>query len=68
MHFPPMNERKQASGFTEAFAQAGAVRVVYGHLHGETAYYSGPQGMYDGVEYLLCSLDKLNGEPKLIVE
>ena len=68
MHFPPMNERKQASGFTEAFARAGVVRVVYGHLHGETAYSSGPQGMYDGVEYLLCSLDKLIGEPKQIVE
>lgn len=68
MHFPPMNGSKQASGFSEAFARAGARRVVYGHLHGEPAYNSGPQGSYDGVEYLLCSLDKLNGEPLRIVE
>ncbi len=67
MHFPPMNERKQPSGFTEAFAKAGAHRVVYGHLHGEMAYGTGPQGFYDNVEYILCSLDKLNGIPKEIV-
>jgi uncharacterized protein len=68
MHFPPTNEKKQKSGFTECFTRYGVSKVVYGHLHGEIAYKNGPQGTYDGVEYRLCSLDKLNGIPELVLE
>ncbi len=68
MHFPPTNEMKQKSGFTELFSDHGVAKVVYGHLHGEIAYKNGPQGIYDGVEYRLCSLDKLNGVPELVLE
>lgn len=68
MHFPPTNEKKEKSGFTELFSDNEVSKVVYGHLHGENAYRKGPEGIYDGVDYMLCSLDKLQCVPKLIVE
>lgn len=68
MHFPPTNEKKEKSGFTALFSDYGVSKVVYGHLHGENAYKNGPDGINDGVEYMLCSLDKLQGIPKLILE
>lgn len=63
LHFPPTNERKHASGFTDAFERAGAQHVVYGHLHGTSAYANGLVGTRRGVTYTLCSLDKLNAVP-----
>jgi len=68
MHFPPLNEKKEKSEFTELFSKHEVSKVVYGHLHGENAYRNGPEGMHDGVDYILCSLDKLQGVPKLILE
>ena len=68
MHFPPTNEKKQPSEFTEIFGKAGCKTVVYGHLHGEFSMFSGPFGIIDGAEYFLCSLDKLECQPKLILE
>ena len=68
MHYPPTNERKQPSGFTDIFREAGAKIVVYGHLHGEQAFSGGPQGLLDGTAYILCSLDKLGAVPRLIYE
>lgn len=68
MHFPPTNEKKEKSGFTALFSDNAVTKVVYGHLHGENAYKNGPEGMHGGVEYILCSLDKLQGLPRLILE
>ncbi len=68
MHYPPTNEKKQPSDFTRIFAEAGCKKVVYGHLHGEDNFYNGPLGNCDGVEYILCSLDKLRCRPMLIAE
>jgi len=63
LHFPPTNDKIQASGFTELFAAAGANTVVYGHLHGADTYHKGLQGNFNGVEYKLVSLDFLNCNP-----
>jgi uncharacterized protein len=63
LHFPPTNDKMQASGFTELFASAGAKTVVYGHLHGPETYNKGLQGHFNGVDYQLVSLDYLNCEP-----
>ena len=62
-HYPPTNEKKQESGFTDFFTSVGASIVVYGHLHGEPAFYNGPYGSIGGAEYRLCSLDRLNCVP-----
>ncbi len=67
LHFPPTNERKQPSGFTDAFEKGGAMRVIYAHLHGASAYANGLSGTHRGVEYTLCSFDRLNGVPLRIL-
>jgi uncharacterized protein len=66
LHFPPTNDKLQASGFTELFTNAGVKLVVYGHLHGSETYHKGLQGNFNGVEYKLVSLDYLNCNPYLI--
>ena len=66
MHYPPFNERRQPSGFTELFEQHGAKHVVYGHLHGK-ACRNAFEGERNGIQYTLCSADHLEFKPKLIV-
>lgn len=68
LHFPPSAGSDAGSGFTEAFAAAGAETVVYGHLHGNEAFKHGLRGEYNGVEYRLVSLDYLKCQPVLIKE
>lgn len=58
-HFPPL-------GFMDLFKEYKADYVVYGHLHGENAFSNGPEGEIDGINYHLCSYDKLKGVPQLI--
>lgn len=58
-HFPP-------TGFIDLFKEFGVDNVVYGHLHGESAFPNGPEGIIDGIEYRLVSFDKLKGVPQLI--
>lgn len=66
MHYPPTNEKREPSEFTDLFEQAGASQVVYGHLHGTGAFKNGPEGQLNGVAYSLVSLDRLACCPKLI--
>ena len=66
MHYPPFNERRQPSGFTELFEQHGAKHVAYGHLHGK-ACRNAFEGERNGIQYTLCSADHLEFKPKLIV-
>ena len=63
LHYPPTNDRMQHSGFTELLSRYGARQCVYGHLHGEDAFRNGFQGMMDGVQYRLVSLDYLGCRP-----
>ncbi|MBQ9938827.1 MAG: metallophosphoesterase [Oscillospiraceae bacterium] len=67
MHYPPFNERRQPSGFTELFEKYGVKTVVYGHLHGKSCR-NAFEGERNGVEYILCSADHLEFNPKLIAE
>ncbi|MEL7609008.1 MAG: metallophosphoesterase [Bacillota bacterium] len=66
LHFPPVNERHQPSGFTELFREFKVKTVVYGHLHGR-ACKNAFEGLRDGVEYHLCSSDYLGFKPKRIL-
>ncbi|MBE5785480.1 MAG: phosphohydrolase [Clostridiales bacterium] len=67
MHYPPFNERRMPSGFTELFEQHGARHVIYGHLHGK-ACKNAFEGERNGIFYSLCSADHLQFKPKLILE
>ncbi|NBI62733.1 serine/threonine protein phosphatase [Clostridiales bacterium] len=68
LHFPPSASPSFGSSFTDAFEEAGASQVVYGHLHGVDAYRNGLKGNYNGVTYRLVSLDYLNCRPIMIKE
>ncbi len=62
MHYPPMNEKKEPSGFTEIFAYYDVHKAVYGHLHGDSAR-SAPRGLIGGTDYMLAACDALNCRP-----
>ncbi len=67
MHFPPTNDAKESSGFTELFQEFGVKTVVYGHLHKEENHKKGLQGYYKGVEYKLVAFDYVKGKPVKIL-
>ena len=62
-HYPPTNEKKQPSGFTDLFEEYGVKQAFYGHLHGKGNYKRGITGMLNGVEYRLISADALDFVP-----
>ncbi|MDO5110725.1 MAG: metallophosphoesterase, partial [Clostridia bacterium] len=67
LHYPPCNERREASLFTELFTRYNVQKVVYGHLHG-AACRSAFEGERGGVQYALCSADYLDFAPRLLLE
>lgn len=68
LHYPPTNDKMQGSGFTELLEKYSVKTCIYGHLHGRDAFKNGIQGVFNGVEYRLVSLDYLECTPKLIYE
>ena len=64
LHYPPTNDRHHKSGFTELMTEYGVETCVYGHLHGKESFKYGLQGMFNGVEYRLVSLDYVEGMPQ----
>lgn len=67
LHFPPTNDKKQVSGFTELFSKYGVKNVYYGHLHKPEKWPRGLNGVLNGVNYQLISLDYLDSVPKEIL-
>lgn len=67
LHFPPTNDSKEASGFTDMFTEFGVNTVIYAHLHGADNFPRGIKGLYNGVDYKLVSLDYLKGKPERIL-
>lgn len=67
IHYPPFNEQRETSGFTDLFSGFGVEHVVYGHLHGRSCR-SAFEGELNGVKYTLTSCDHLEFDPKLIME
>lgn len=63
LHYPPTNEKKEASGFVELFEQYKVEKVIYAHLHGKRYYDLSIQGEHNGIQYYLTSSDYLNFEP-----
>lgn len=67
LHYPPFNEKRQRSGFTDLIEQYGAKCLVYGHLHGKSCQ-NAFEGERNGIEYMLVSADHINFTPKLVYE
>lgn len=63
MHFPPTNDKRQPSAFTDLLESYGVKRVVYGHLHSNRSYNASYQGIVNGIEYTLVSCDYRNFMP-----
>lgn len=62
IHYPPINEKREVSAFTEIFKKYGVEKVIYGHLHGPslaTAF----NGEHEGINYIITSCDYLNFDP-----
>jgi predicted phosphohydrolase len=67
MHYPPFNEKREPSLFTDAWEQAGAELVVYGHLHGVSADMVF-EGTMRSVEYRMVASDYIGFKPRLLLE
>lgn len=63
LHYPPTNEKRQPSGFTEMFEKYGVKQVFYGHLHNEEAKRNKSIVNFNGVSYKLISFDAIDGDP-----
>ena len=66
IHYPPMNEKRENSAFTNLFKEYGVKKVIYGHLHGPTLA-NVLNGEHEGIEYLMTSCDFLDFDPKRIL-
>ena len=67
LHYPPLEDPAQGSPFTELLGRYPAVTdCVYGHIHGDKA--PAFEGLYRGVRYQNCSIDRLDFTPRLIAE
>ena len=67
MHYPPMNDKKEDSAFTELFQEYPIKKVIYGHLHGEASHATGFEGERNGIEYELVAADYIDFCPKRIL-
>lgn len=67
IHYPPTNDKKEKSLFTDLFEEYNVEKVIYGHLHGENSFSAGVKGHWDGREYFLVSCDYLDFQIKQIL-
>lgn len=63
LHYPPTNDKRQMSKFTELFCEYGVKTVVYGHLHGNDAVKNRAPMNINGTTYKLVSLDGIDADP-----
>ena len=68
LHYPPTNDKQQESEFTKVLSEYKVKTCVYGHLHGRDNFKRGLSGIFNGVEYKLCSLDYIDCKPILVKE
>ena len=67
LHYPPTNDKKQSSNFTEILSEYGVTKCVYGHIHGK-GIKSAFNGWCDGIEFKLVSADALSFNPFMVIE
>lgn len=68
VHYPPVERRHRRTGFTEILEEFGVEKVIFGHLHGQTAHRNAFTGISRGIEYRLVSCDYLHFRPVCIAE
>jgi len=66
IHYPPYNDPREQTGFTELMRRYPVRDVIFGHLHGESLRHV-REGRYGGVRYHLTSCDYLGFGLKKIV-
>jgi len=62
-HFPPTNDKCNASGFTELYNEFKVKYALFGHLHGREKFGRCLSGDIAGSIYKLTSLDYLECKP-----
>ena len=67
IHYPPVNEKREDSGFIELFKKYNVQKVLYGHLHGKTQL-GAMTGFVDGIEYILTAGDYIDFDPIRILD
>lgn len=68
LHYPPTNEKREPSLFTQLIKRYPVSHVVYGHLHDEKAWQDALQGEKGQTLYHLVAADYINFNPKYILE
>lgn len=66
IHYPPVNEKFEMSGFTSIFQKYNVDKVIYGHLHGMTEDKLSSK-LKGNIEYIMTSSDYLDFCPKKIL-
>ena len=62
LHYPPINEKFEDSGFTDILKEYGVEKIIYGHIHGPSLK-NVCTGNREGVEFILTSCDYINFQP-----
>ena len=62
LHYPPTNEKREASVFTDLFNEYKVEKVIYGHVHGPGLVNAINEELF-GVHYIMTSSDFLNFDP-----
>lgn len=62
IHYPPVNEQREPSRFTELFNEYNVEKVIYGHIHGP-AQRNVLNGEFNGIEYIMTAGDYLDFNP-----
>ncbi|MFZ5816591.1 MAG: metallophosphoesterase [Bacillota bacterium] len=64
LHYPPVAEDHQPTGFTELLEGWGNVLLcLYGHLHGPGAVHRAFQGLHGGIRYQMVACDSIDFTP-----
>lgn len=64
LHYPPLYNPEEITGFTELCKAYGTEICVYGHVHGDAAHFLNLfQGVRDGTRYVLVASDYVDFRP-----
>lgn len=67
LHYPPVNDRHEPSGFTALMERYPVEYCIYGHLHG-SAQRRALTGERAGIRYHLVACDAIGFKPTFIVK
>lgn len=68
VHFPPFTEKLEDNDMTKIFDEYNVEKVIYGHLHGNSAKRMEEVVKKKNIEYIITSCDYINFIPIKILE